>query len=311
MASWSASFVSSSYVSSVVFLLDRNAANKERATEMFKKIGEAYDVLSDPEKKKIYDQYGEEGLKGSSGDGFPGGFGPGGPRIVFTTTGPGGTRFMFRDPFQMFSEMFGGDMFGQPSSSSRSHRPPAPSKPVKDPTITHELLMSLDELYTGAVKKMKIERNITTRTGSTSRESRLITLEIKPGYKAGTKFTFEQHGDEAPGHIPADVVFVVKERPHPVYTRDGNNLICRLPIPLSQALCGFELPLSYLCGQTKTIRHLDVLTPGEKMNITGGGMPLSKEPGKYGDLIIDFQIKFPSTLTDEQKRRLTALLRDK
>ena len=164
MASWYVhSFVS--IVELVRLTLDRNRDNKEKATEQFKLIGEAYDVLSDPKKKEIYDKYGEEGLKGVPEDGsgpFPGGAfrqGPGGPTIFFTSSGgPGG--FGFRDPFSLFSEMFGGEnpfgddaFFSFGPGGARSHASSSSSssrrrsnQPVKDPPIQYDLNLSLDEL---------------------------------------------------------------------------------------------------------------------------------------------------------------------
>ncbi|KAH7823108.1 putative Hsp40 [Monocercomonoides exilis] len=324
---------------------DRNRDNKEKATEMFKKIGEAYDVLSDPKKKQIYDQFGEDGLKGTSSDdsgpGFPGGFGPGGPRIVFTTSGMprGGAGFMFRDPFEMFAEMFGGDagMFttatdpfsggfsssfssssgrsggarSSASSSSSRSRVRTTSTPVQDPPVIHELPISLDDLFTGCTKKMRIERNVTDESGRTQKEARVVQIDIKPGYKAGTKITFEKYGDEKPGTIPSDIVFVIKEKPHSTFVRDGNDLHCKQTIPLSMALCGFELPLPFLAGGTRTVRSAGVVRPGQKIVLHEGGMPISKEPGRYGDLIVEFDVRFPTQLSTDEKRQLSMLLSGK
>lgn len=299
---------------------------------MFKKIGEAYDVLSDPKKKEIYDKYGEEGLKGIPADGdMSGGFSRGGPRIVFTTGGmPGGFGgFNFRDPFDIFAQMFGNDsgvfttssdpfQSGFSSSfsssgpsfsrSSTRSRPSSRNTIIKDDPIIHELNLSLDELYTGCKKKMKIQRTITDERGNSRKDERVVEVDIRPGYKSGTKITFEKYGDERPGHIPADITFVLKEKPHPTFTRDGNDLITKQTIPLSLALCGFDLPIPFLAGGTKTVSSRSIIRPGDKLFLPNEGMPLSKDPRKFGDLIINFDVRFPTSLTNDEKMKLFSIL---
>ncbi|KAH7823926.1 putative Hsp40 [Monocercomonoides exilis] len=316
---------------------DRNRDNKEKATEEFKKIGEAYDVLSDPKKRQIYDKYGEEGLKGVPSDddaagGFPGGFttSGSGPRIFFTTSSSGmpGGKFSFRDPFQMFSEMFGsdnpfgmGDDFFSDFSSSRKrsssrHRQ---GRTIQDPPIYHDLMLSLEELYNGCTKKMRISRNVTDDHGSTTTESKIMQVDIRPGFKEGTKITFEKAGDVRPGNIPADIVFVVKQKPHAYLIRDGNDLHCKQAISLSQALCGFDIHVPFLGGDTRRITSAmvepanpsQITKPGSRIRIVGGGMPISKMPGRKGDFIVDLEIRFPTSLTENEKIQVQQILRGK
>lgn len=305
---------------------DRNPDNPAKATEMFKEIGEAWDVLSDEKKKKVYDQYGEEGLKGGGGGddseggggGFPGGFSgfPGvGHTVHFTTSSgggfPGGFRFSARDPFEMFSEVFGSDFadfgphFRTTTTSTRSAQ-----GPPKDPPIVRDLLLSLDELYLGCSKKMKIERNI--KTSSDSRmETKILQVDIKPGFKEGTKITFEQSGDERPNVIAADIIFIVKQKPHPMYVRDGNDLHVKQTISLAQALCGFEMTIPFLNNEYRTISSTNVLSPGSILTIPNGGMPLSKQPDRRGNLVVKVEIRFPTHLNTEEKRYLQQILGSK
>ncbi|KAK2953555.1 putative Chaperone protein DnaJ [Blattamonas nauphoetae] len=304
---------------------DRNPDNKEKATEEFKKIGEAYEVLSDQEKRKIYDRYGEEGLKGSAGgaENFSGG--AEGPQFfTFTSSGmPGGSRMSFHDPFEIFSQVFGSgfggmgagdDDFGHfdsffGGSGRRSRKGPSQQtqRIVQDPPIHHDLNLSLDELYTGCTKKMKIERTV-LKEGHPQQESTVLQIDIKPGYKEGTKITFERSGDEKPNTIPSDIVFVIKQKPHPTLRRKGNDLHYTLEISLQQALCGFDMNIALLGGRSYRYRSTSIIQPDTTQTIPGQGMPISKQPGTYGNLVITFQVKLPSSLSADQKSQLSRVL---
>lgn len=136
------------------------------------------------------------------------------------------------DPFGSFG------MGGFPRSfNTRSHG----GRPGKkqDPPVTHDLRVSLDEVFTGCTKKMKISRKRLNPDGRTTRtEDKILTVEVKKGWKEGTKITFPREGDETPSNIPADVVFVVKDKPHPVYKRDGADIIYPAKITLREVRRG-------------------------------------------------------------------------
>ncbi|KAK2941069.1 putative Chaperone protein DnaJ [Blattamonas nauphoetae] len=296
---------------------DRNPDNKDQATETFKKIGEAYDVLGDAEKRKIYDQYGVDGLKASQQGADMSG--AGGPHIFFTRSGGRGGQFVFHDAFDIFNMMFGGggdDGMGfggfsrsqQPRSQQRQQaQQRAPKKPVQDPPVTHELGLTLDELYAGCTKKMKIERTVMGEGGS-RRESTILQIDIKPGYKEGTKITFERYGDENPNSIPADIIFIIKQKPHPIFRREGNDLYMKQTLTLQQSLCGFEITIPFLNGETRRLSSSNIITPGQTMAIAGSGMPNSKVASQKGNLIVTFDVKFPTSLTMEEKALLLRAL---
>jgi DnaJ-class molecular chaperone len=171
---------------------------------------------------------------------------------------------------------------------------------------TFELNLSLEELYQGATKKLKIKR--TTRSQNREPE-KVLEIKVVPGWKAGTKVTFAREGDEIgnTGEFQ-DVVFIVKEKKHPVFARDGSNLIFKMPISLKDALCGLNLEIPALDGRVIKQRIEGVVNPGSSRVIANEGMPMSKYPGKKGDLIVTFDVVFPNKLNEQQRTQIRQIL---
>jgi DnaJ homolog subfamily B member 4 len=136
----------------------------------------------------------------------------------------------------------------------------------------------------------------------------ILTIDIKPGWKKGTKITFPEKGNEAPHVIPADIIFYIDEKPHDFFTCEGNDLVMTQKISLVEALTGCTLQVSTLDGRNLTIPINSVVSPGYKEVVPKEGMSVPKEPSKRGDLRIKFNIKFPSRLTNDQKSGLKMLL---
>ncbi|CAL9094211.1 unnamed protein product [Musa acuminata var. zebrina] len=294
---------------------DKNPDNKKDAEAKFKQISEAYDVLSDPQKRAIYDQYGEEGLKGQVPP--PGA----GPSSEFFG-GAAGTKFRFnpRSADEIFSEFFGGSSpFGGGSSgtkfadvfaafgSGRSGEASA-SALRKAPAIERVLVCSLEDLYKGATKKMKISRDVIDASGKPTTIEEILTINIRPGWKKGTKITFPEKGNEHRNLIPSDLIFIIDERPHGVFKRDGNDLFVSQKISLVEALTGYTVQLTTLDGRNLTIPINSIISPTHEEVVQGEGMPITREAPKKGNLRIRFQIKFPTRLTPEQKAGIKQLL---
>ncbi|KAF9606266.1 hypothetical protein IFM89_024087 [Coptis chinensis] len=178
----------------------------------------------------------------------------------------------------------------------------------KAPIMENRLPCSLEDLYFGTTKKMRISRTVADMYGKPGTEEEILTIDVKPGWKKGTKITFPEKGNREHGVVPGDLVFVIDEKPHGVYRRDGNDLVMNQRISLVHALTGQTLNLTSLDGRNVTIPITSVVQPGFEMVIPGEGMPISKEPGKKGNLRIKFDIKFPSRLTAEQKSSLIKVL---
>ncbi|KAF8983511.1 hypothetical protein BGZ46_010108 [Entomortierella lignicola] len=313
------------------------------AKKKFHEISEAYEVLSDSSKRAIYDQYGEEGLKGggdpdpSAGEqgGFPGGFsrgfpGTGGQSFRFSTGGPGSTggagfrptdaENVFRQFFSSFSggggsggfegmgneDETGGFSGGIPRMNARGRQAATASE--KPPPLVRPLPLSLEDLQQGVTKRLKVTRKVISHSGRTS--SKILTIDVKPGWKAGTKVRFPREGDEYPDGTVQDIVFTIEEKPHPIFTRQGDDLVMNLELTMLEALTGFTKFIKTLDGKSLPVTASGAITvqPGQEERFPGEGMPISKKPGQKGDLVVKFKIKLPDQLTSVQKEELKNIL---
>jgi len=129
----------------------------------------------------------------------------------------------------------------------------------------------------------------------------VLTIEVNPGWKKGTKVTFLEKGNQQPGMIPADLVFLVDEKAHPTFVRDGDDLIAIRKINLPDALVGLTVTLTTLDYRILNIPCTGIIHPGFEKIVPKEGMPIFRKFGKKGNLILRFDIKFPTKLTNEQK----------
>jgi len=230
---------------------------------------------------------------------------------------------MFGDDDDMdgsFTFMNGGMPGGMPRrrSPSRQHthshfkqRPPSPPSPPSE--ISRPLKVSLEDLYMGCVKHLKVGRRLLN--GST--EEKVLEIQIHPGWKSGTKVRFPRAGNEQANGESQDLVFVVEEKPHKAFTREGNDLACRTSISLVEALTG-----GAGSGRlVKTVEALDgrkiqvtvpigVVKPGQETTVPGEGMPIRKDGSvkKKGDLIVKWEVVFPDRLTPAQQEGVRKVL---
>ncbi|GER37731.1 DnaJ homolog subfamily B member [Striga asiatica] len=180
---------------------------------------------------------------------------------------------------------------------------------VKPRANEQKLDCSLEELCFGCVKKIKITRDAITEDGQVVQEDETFTIKVKPGWRQGTRITFEGKGDEVSGSDPADVVFTITEKRHALFSKRDDDLELKIDIRLVEALtgCTFSVPL---LGEQNMISVTvnDVISPGYEKRISGKGMPKHNEPMTRGDLIIGFSVKFPEELSGEQRAEAARIL---
>ncbi|XP_059052394.1 dnaJ homolog subfamily B member 13-like [Achroia grisella] len=279
--------------------------NDENMKRIFALIGEAYEVLVDHKRRAVYDQYGEEGLK----RGVPG------PSEYIQPYSYHG------EPLRTYHEFFGTTNPYADLLDYYENPPPMFESPLgkgykeKDPTIVRPLALSLEEIYKGGLKKMKIQRLVFTDETCSQLKLRekVLSIPIKPGIYPNTEVRFREEGDQGPTRIPADVIFITDDRPHDTYIRSGlSDLLTVRNVSLEEALCGITITLKTLDDRTLRIKVADVITPTYEKIIEDEGLPIPACPAKAkGNLIIRFNVEFPDYLSKKTKKAFADAFRIK
>ncbi|XP_058786946.1 uncharacterized protein LOC131661423 [Vicia villosa] len=179
---------------------------------------------------------------------------------------------------------------------------------LKQPPIEKNLECTLEELCYGCTKKIMITRDVFADTGGVVQEEELLTINVEPGWKKGTKITFEGKGNIRPNAYQEDIVFYISEKGHQFFRREGDDLELCLEIPLIKALTGCTLSVPLLGGEHMNLTVDDVIYPGYQKIVSDQGMSISGESGKRGDLRIRFLVEFPTHLTDNQRSDVFGIL---
>lgn len=240
----------------------------------FAKISTAFDVLSNPTKRSLYDAYGVEGVRRSN--------------TMYEGNHPGHYQNGFTTD----------DYF-----SSFQHDENGAHVVYKDPPVHHDLYVTLEEVLDGSKRKVKITRKLFTDDLTSSKlEEKILVIQIKPGWKAGTKIIFEREGDRKPGILPADIIFVIKDKPHQVFKRSGSDIVYTARITLRAALLGGQLMIPLLGKEKKLLKWTDVISPRSEKRLRGVGLPTSSAAGaSRGDLVVRFDISFPKQISEQEK----------
>ena len=281
----------------------------------FQKLAEAYEVLSDPTRKGIYDIYGSEGLrtgitdkKGNVKGAYK--FLNNGHEIFERYMGTSNPFTLIRDNEKISEEIpsvFGSAFGGQNKEKEKELSP-----------IHIYLECTLEELYNGCVKTIKYKKNNinydlrTTNVVEVSQD-----VEIFRGYDDNTIITYKEKGNDAPGMISSDLIVHIKAIPHKCFKRiNKNDLLYIHEIPLVKALNSEPVCLYTLDGRKLAISIDEIISPATLKVIPGEGMPiydkdLSKTRGnkiQKGDLYIKFNIIFPEYIDPDKKKRIITLL---
>ena len=315
---------------------DKNPGDEE-AHRKFLDVAAAYEVLSDKEKRRVYDQVGEDGLKEQEK----------------RKAGGGG-----HDPF---GGMFGG-MFGQRGGDGGEKR---------GDDLTLDLVVTLEELYLGCVKEVRVygrhlcehcrgsgadsEGDVqqcrecggkghtiimqpigpgfmqqiqqtcnrchgTGRTikkqchvchgRKTQRGSRTLDIQVEQGMADDAKIEFEHAADESPDHAAGHVIFRILTAQHANFTRRKDDLHYTQRLTLLQSLVGFDVSVRQLDGREVRVASHEITPHGHVMKIKGEGMPHHTVPSQRGDLYVRFEVDLPPTLTDTQKDGFAQILRN-
>ncbi|EXF81527.1 DnaJ domain-containing protein [Colletotrichum paranaense] len=324
---------------------DKNAHNPD-AEEKFKEISHAYEILSDSQKRTVYDQYGEAGLEGGAG----GGGGMAAEDLFAQFFGSGGG--------------FGGGLGGMFGGGGMPNRGPPKAR-----TIHHTHKVSLEDVYRGKISKLALQRSVICskcegrggKEGAVKRcagcdghgmktmmrqmgpmiqrfqtvcpdcngegetikdkdrckqcngkktivDRKVLHVHVDRGVRSGTKVEFRGEGDQAPGIQAGDVVFEIEQKPHNRFTRKEDDLLYQCEIELVTALAGGTIYIEHLDDRWLSIEILpgEAIAPDAVKMVRGQGMP-SPRHHDFGNLYIQFNVKFPEKGWTEDPAAFEAL----
>lgn len=321
---------------------------KAEAEEKFKEISQANEILSDPEKRRNYDQFGMAGLGAGAG--------------------AGGMNFS-GNPFDMFNDIFGGTGGGNSRFTSGRTR-----KVVKKcPDKVQKIEIPLDDFYmcnkvasiidltqvcsdcngcgginansvvkciqcdgNGFITQIRQMGNMISQSQTTCYKcngkgkyikdgenckkcdgkrvesvQRKVNIKIKPNTKVNEKIVLENMGNKHPDYdLQGNLIIVLLQKTNKYYTRIENDLVLKKPISLIDALCGAKLQFNTIDKRNFTVKTSDIIKPNTVYKIRGEGMPIN-DSGYRGDLYIEFDVVFPDYISDERKNYLRRLLTKK
>jgi DnaJ-class molecular chaperone len=282
---------------------DLNPGSKT-AEAKFKAVNEANDVLSDPEKRRKYDELGANWRQYEQGGAPPPGSG-GGHRRTRTVTpdemrdmfGGGGRGTPGEDPFSDFFHTFFGGGAGVESDHRHAGRS---SRAFKGRDIEQPIDLTLEEAFLGATRRLQSEQHGKTKN---------VEVRIPAGIREGSRIKVAREGEPAPNidAQPGDLFLIVRLAPHPRYDRRGNDLYIKVPVPVTTAVLGGEITVPTLAGTVLRLRIPEMTNAGRVFRMKGHGMPVARATDERGDLYATVDIVLPAALTPETRAHYEAL----
>jgi curved DNA-binding protein len=277
---------------------DRNPGNK-KAEEQFKDVNEAYQVLSDPEKRSRYDQLGESYTQWQQGGAPAGGFrwedwfttNPSGGNV---NVDMGGLEDIFGGEFsEFFRRIFGGvpDM-GAPSTGRSATRR---NGRAQIPSYQQEVTISLSEAYQGTTRQIQLDGH-------------RLEVKIPPGAKTGTKVRVAKSVPTGIAGQKGDLYLIIQIAEDPRFEVKGDDLLTEVTIDLYTAVLGGEVTVQTLSGNVVLTIPAGI-QPGQTMRLAGRGLPRLNSPTSKGDLFAHIRVKIPHNLTQKQKELFQELKR--
>lgn len=326
---------------------DRNPNNPE-AEARFKEVNEAYEVLKDPKKRAMYDQFGHAGLgQGMGGAGGAGGF-------------PGGGDFAGGGFGDIFEDLFG-DIFGGGRARGGGSRPGG----ARGEDLRYDLSISLEDVMHGSEARLRLPAIVECDTckgsgcapGTTpetcgtcggagqvrtqqgffaisrpcpackgqgriirsacsschgqgrQRSEKTLTVKVPPGVETGTRIRLTGEGGAGMrGGPPGDLYIVLEVARHPIFEREGPDLLCTVPITFPQAALGGKLDVPTLTGRARITLPAGTQT-GRQFRLRSKGLPHLNQPSVYGDLIVEVRVETPINLNRRQRELLEEFAR--
>ncbi|MBC7333412.1 MAG: J domain-containing protein [Actinobacteria bacterium] len=282
--------------------------NDPTAEEKFKEIGEAYEVLGDPEKRARYDQLGanwKQYARAGAEAGWPGWgrtytYDFSGGDFGFSDLGSGFSEFfeMFfgkgsDERFSWFTSQFGGGGTGTKTRQQRKtawERGTAP----RGEDYEYDVEIALREAYYGTTRTIRLQKDGKTRT---------VNVKIPKGVKSGAKIRIPGEGGQSPfGGQSGDLYLRINISPHPFFTRKGDDLYCEVPVTIKEAIFGAKIDVPTFDGGVKVNLPAGIQS-GKTLRLRGKGMP-KLNTSEYGDLYAKVKIVIPENLTSEQRKYL-------
>lgn len=303
---------------------DKNPGDKT-AEKMYVELNNAYEVLGDNSKRQRYDMYGEDGLRGAGQDSDDDGFDPFGG--MFGNWGGRRRRQeerRVRDvvvPLSVSLEML---YNGGVIEASHKRRVICSEWSDCEKKCTRcggrGIVIQTRRLGPGFVQQIQTSCPVCGGTGKISNPNckscpngqfeeveKLLLIDIEKGMTSGQTITFDGHTDEKPDHAAGNVHFEIDTQDHDRFQREGDDLHYLLDITLSEALVGVDRVVRQLDGRKVSIQTDHVISPKERIVIPGEGMPKHDGSGT-GNMVVEFWVEFPKSLTEQQKKATVTLL---